>query len=197
MNLRTTSLLFALLLTTLWFFGLMIAQRKRETDQTAIVPSMQSGDLKVDKVLVKQAATKDKEAATYEFVNISDHWYLKEGQQKIRVEDFHIKGMIDAIKEARADESADLSKDLSHYGLNKPQVTVELSGKVKDEPKEWTFFVGKESPEQPTATFYYVNSSERSGKPFAVARRPIEKLPSREAVRTRPCACSGTSQGTF
>lgn len=176
MNFRITTLLFALLLTTLWIFGLMISHRKREVDQAAIVPSLQSIDAKVDKVVIKNADAKDNEPAELEFVNIGDHWFLKKDGQQMRVEDHRINEMVRSIKDARADESADLSRELSHYGLVQPRLTVLLSGKVKDDAKEWKFFVGKESPEQPTPNFYYVNSSERDQKAFAVARRPIEKL---------------------
>lgn len=176
MNLRTTTFLFALLLTTLWIFGFMIAQRKKEADLTAIVPSMQKGDVKIDKVVLNQTGGVDKDAVSLEFVNIKDHWFYTDGKQQLRVEDFHIKGMIDAVKDARADESADLSKELSFYKLKPPLLTVTLTGKLKDDDKTWTFYVGKESPEQPTPQFYYVNSSERDQKAFATARRPLEKL---------------------
>src|SRR5262245_60910655 len=146
MNLRLTTLLFGLLLTTLWIFGLMIAQKKSAVDQSPILPTLAKAD--VDTVVIKLSETKDKDgkakkAGAFTFVNLGDRWYYKEGDQKVRVEGVRVKEMIDAITGARPDENADLSKSLATYGLEPPQLTVELSGKAKDEKKEWKFFVGK------------------------------------------------------
>ncbi len=171
MNFRITTLFFGLLLTTLFVFGLMIAQKKTAVDQTAIVPTLAEG--KVEKIVIKHAGAKAKDAATLEFVTRGDHWYYKEKDQEVRVEDFRIKEMIDAVKGARPDEDVANPTDLAQFGLQPPQLTVVLTGKIKDDPKEWTFFVGKE---RPGTSMYYVNSSEKDQKAYAVPKRAIDAL---------------------
>jgi hypothetical protein len=178
MNFRITTLLFGLLLTTLWVFGLMIAHKKGAVDQSPIVPTLASRDATVESIKIKPSEIKDKDGKTkkageFEFVFIGDRWYYQEGKQKVRVEGSRVKEMIDAITNARPDESADLTKTLSAYGLEPPQLTVELFGKVKEEKKDWKFFVGKESPD---GASYYVNSSERPDKAHLVPKRSIERL---------------------
>jgi Domain of unknown function (DUF4340) len=177
MNFRITTLLFGLLLTTLWVFGLMIAQKKSAVDQSPVVPTLASRDASVDSITIKHPESKEKDktkkASEFTFVNTGDRWYYKEGTQQVRVEGVRIKDMIDAVKDARPDESADLTKSLSAYGLEPPQLTVVLHGKFKDEKKDWSFFVGKESPD---GASYYVNSNERPEKAHLVPKRAIERL---------------------
>src|SRR5262245_14742832 len=138
MNSRLTMFFFAALLTMLWVFGLMIAHKKTALDQTLVMPSLQKPDVKIDKVSIKTAG-QNKEAVEMQFARIGEHWFLEAANQKVRVQDFHIKNIIDAIKEVKHDDAADVSKDLEHYGLTHPHVTVTLFGKIKDDAKEWQF----------------------------------------------------------
>ncbi len=173
MNFRTTALLFGLLLTTLWVFGLMIAHRKGAVDQAPILPTLAAAEARIDKVVIKNADEKGK-PITLEFVNIGDRWFYKEDKQQVRVQGARIKEIIDEITRARPDETADLAKDLASYGLAPPKLVVTLHGKVKDEAKEWTFNVGDKSPDG--TSYYYVNSSERSEKAYAVPKRNIDRF---------------------
>ncbi len=170
MNFRITTLYFGILLTMLWVFGLMIAQKKTSADRSFIVPSLQLPDIKIDKVQVKKAG---KDSPEIEFVQISDNWFLKAGKQQVRVENFRINQIISQIKDAKHEETTDVSKDLKQYGLDQPQLTVTLSGKRRDDEKEWKFFVGKDSVDK---TLVYVTSSDRQDKAFAVPKRSIENL---------------------
>ena len=172
MNSRLTMFFFAALLTMLWVFGLMIAHKKTALDQTLVMPSLQKPDVKIDKVSIKTAG-QNKEAVEMQFARIGEHWFLEAANQKVRVQDFHIKNIIDAIKEVKHDDAADVSKDLEHYGLTYPHVTVTLFGKIKDDAKEWQFFVGKESPDK---SLFYVSSSDRPSKAFAAPKRSLESL---------------------
>src|SRR5207248_1895397 len=101
---------------------------------------------KVDRVVIKRME-KDKELDETEFVSSADdRWYLKKGDQQVRVEGFKIdKQMIEQIRKAKHEETADVSKDQSFYGLNNPQLVVTLSGELGVSKKDWVFTVGKES----------------------------------------------------
>jgi hypothetical protein len=170
MNFRITIFFFALLLTMLWGFGLMIAHKKASSDQKAIMTSLSGREVKIDKVIVKKTE-KGKEATT-EFVrDPAGRWLLTGDGQKVRVPDFRVdRDIIDAIKNASHDETADVSKDAAFYGLKDPPVVVTLSGTYKDEPKEWQFFVGKESADK---TLMYVNSSDRRDRAYAVSKKSL------------------------
>ena len=172
MNFRTTILFFGLLLASLFVFGLMIAHKKGAVDQTAIVPTLAEG--KVDKIVIKQPAGKGKrKRPRSNSSSAAIAGTSPDKKQEVRVEGFRIKDMIEAVKSARQEEPVETPGDLALYGLDRPQLTVVLSGKLKDEPKEWTFFVGKE---RPGASMYYVNSSEKDQKAYAVPKRAIDSL---------------------
>jgi hypothetical protein len=178
MNFRITTLFFALLLTMLWVFGLMIAHKKAAGDQSFLLPSLNAADVKIEKVQIKTTGKgrdkeKDKEPAEYEFDLIGgERWVLKDrGKQQVRVEGFKIDNLIKQIRSAKHDETADVSKDPKQNGLDAPKLIVTLSGKDKGGDKEWQFLVGNES-----AGMAYVSSSERPGKVFAVPSKSIESL---------------------
>lgn len=163
MNLRMTTLLFGFLLTMLWVFGLMVAHKKAAGDQSFVVPKLL--DAKIDKLVVKQ---KDGDS---EFISIDGRWFLQLGKQKVRVEGVTIENIIKAVKEAKHDETADVSKDLSVYGLDKPKITVILSGTLDKEDRTWEFYVGNES-----GGTTYVNSGDRKDRAFAVSKTSMDKL---------------------
>ena len=91
----------------------------------------------------------------------------------MRVEGFRINQIVDQIKGAKPDEAADVSKSLSHYDLDgaRTHMVVTLTGKLKDEPKTWKFFVGKDSPDN---SLVYVNSSDQDDKVFAISKKSLE-----------------------
>ena len=168
MSFRITTLLFALLLTTLWIFGLMIAHRKAAGDRSFVVPSLHKDDIKIDKVIVKHKEGNKELEFTFE--NFGDRWYYIAGGEKVRVEGFRIDGIIRQIKEARHDETADVEK----ARVDNPDVTVTLVGKAQEEPKEWKFYIGKENVGN-----LYVKSSDDENKVYAVP----EQQPRQHALR--------------
>jgi hypothetical protein len=173
MNFRTTTLLFGLLLTTLWVFGLMIAHKKTSFDRNVIVPSMQGKNVNIDKILIQRK--EDKKDIEIELGKIGDYWYLKAQGQQARIEGYHANNIIRAIQDAKHEDLADVSKELKDYGLTSPQITVTLFGKDKDADKEqeWKFYIGAESADK---SFYYVTSSDQPDKAFAVAKTKVKDL---------------------
>jgi hypothetical protein len=175
MNFRTTTLLFALLLSTLWIFGFMIARKKSAGDQTLITPNLNKVDAAITKIVVNRTIEeKDKNREDeYVFEQVGEDWYLKSNNQKARVEGFRIdgtSGLLQQIRDAKHDETVDIPRDA---GMSKPQAVVTLSGKYKDEPKEWKFTIGKESPDK---AFAYVASSEKPEKVFAVPMKNLSAV---------------------
>lgn len=175
MNFRITTLFFGLLLTMLWVFGLMIAYKKSAGDPAFVMhdASLRSKDAKIDRVVIRKT-DKAKDASDAEFFSLDEKWYLKEGQQQVRVEGFRIDNqIIKQIREAKHDENSEVSKDPSFYGMNAPQLVVTLSGKVKTEVKEWKLLVGKENADK---TLVYVASADRPDKVHAVAKKDLDGL---------------------
>ncbi len=170
MNFRITTFFFALLLTMLWVFGLMIAHKKSEGTQGAIMTSLK--DAKIDKIVFKKSE-KSTELPSIVFEQKDDTWYLLEDGRKTKVEGFQIKKIIDEIKNAKP-EDADLTKDPSFYGMNAPELVVALKGTLDDKPEEWTFTIGKGSPDK--SALLYVGSSDQPGKVFAVSKKNLESL---------------------
>lgn len=180
MNLRTTPILFGLLLGILWLFGLMLVYKKTAPDENLIVPSMSGPDVKIDLVSIEYKEAKDSKDKLV-FTQSDDMWYLLQNEQKVRVEGFKIDGMIREIQNAKRYEEERPSDELADKGLSPPLMKVTLKGKVKtkgtdkENEKEWQFNVGKEG----AAKFLvYVNSSDakKSTKAFPVPRASLDSL---------------------
>src|SRR5688572_21966151 len=107
MNFRITTFLFALLLSTLWIFGLMIAHKRSSSgDKSLISPTLGSSDAAIDKVTIAYGG-KDKKPDV-EFVQISDIWYHKSGELKARIDGVN-DDILDRIRQAKHEETADTS----------------------------------------------------------------------------------------
>src|SRR5215203_6637649 len=133
MNFRITTLLFALLLSTLWIFGFMIARKKSAGDQTLITPNLNKTDAEIDKIVVNRTIEeKDKNREDeYVFEQVGENWYLKSNSQKARVEGFRIdgtSGLLQQIRDAKHDETVEIPPNA---GMSKPIAVVKLSGKYK------------------------------------------------------------------
>ncbi len=172
MNLLRTSLFFALLLTMLWVFGLMVAYKRLIPDESRVIPTLESADAKVDTVMIKKK-DQAKGAEPEVLVRENDTWYLKKGDQKIKLENFKVDQLISQIKRAQKYEEFTPSDDLSAYGLTSPQLTVILKGQFKGQDKEWKLYLGRESPEK---LLVYANSTDRSEKAYAIERSSIDNL---------------------
>lgn len=172
MNLRVTTLFFALLLSMLWIFGLMVAHKKAAGDVSFIMPSLQGkeADFTFEKVTVKR--TIENETVDAEFVFEADkRWYHHEGSQKVRLLGVRIDNIIKQIKAAKAEEHADVYAEPAKYGLKTPPTVVTIHGKVRNEDRKWEIFVGNES-----AGNFYVKTSDRDDRIFAVAKRHVEPI---------------------
>src|SRR5579884_4214569 len=120
MSLVRTSLFFALLLTMLWVFGLMVAYKRLVPDESRIVPTLESPDAKVDTVVVKKK-DQPKGAEPEVLLREKDQWYLKVNDQKVKLENFKVDQLISQVKRAQKYEEFTPSEDLGHYGLTAPQ----------------------------------------------------------------------------
>jgi competence protein ComGC len=171
MDLRTTSLLFGLLLGILWLFGLMLVYKKTAPDDNLIVPSMH--DAKIDLVTIEKEGKEAKDKLV--FTQINELWYLQQHDQKVRVEGFKIDQMIKETQGARRYEEERVSEDLAEFGLAPPQMVVTFKGTVRSRDKEWQLKVGKEMPSK---FLVYVNSSDpkKSAKAFPVVRTTLDSL---------------------
>src|ERR1043166_2112927 len=172
MNLKTTPILFGLLLTILFLFGLMLVYKKTPVDENLIMPKMQ-GDVEVDTVRFNyHGKDKDEEVV---FLKQNELWYLKQASKQARVEGFRIEEMVRNVKMAKVNEDAKVQSDHSAFDLppGKPRITVTLSGKLKNADQRGEVFIGKEAADK---AIVYVNSSDRPGRGFPVARSSIESL---------------------
>src|SRR5262245_24681551 len=200
MNLRSTAWLFAVMLSMLWLFGLMLAFKKNPLDKAYVLPTLQAArDLDIVSVAIQRRAQgKDKDAQDFLFTQDNDVWRLKDTASgvAVKVEGFRINDIVNQVKNARKDEEADVTNDLARFGLDAPQATVTIKGrtkakaaaekekekeKEKDEPKqapagkerEWRFFLGKESADK---KYVYANSSDEPTRVFAVVKSTIDSL---------------------
>ncbi|MCI0379628.1 MAG: DUF4340 domain-containing protein [Gemmataceae bacterium] len=193
MSFRSTGILFALLFAMLWLFGLMLAHKKTQVDESAIVPTLQKmpPDMIVESVTVERR-DKDKEQVfqfTQDFERkeekdgvklvSKDVWTYRQPGAKsaVKVEGFRINQMVNQIKEARKNDEVSVRDVLSDHGLDKPSIVVTLKGvwlqDQKEKTREWKFFIGKESADK---AFRFVNSSDRPQRVFAVSRGAIDSV---------------------
>ena len=142
MNLRTTPLLFGLLLGILWLFGLMLVYKKTAPDENLILPSMAGA--KVDLVTIEYHEAKGGKDEAGIFTQDNDMWYLLQHEQKVRVEGFKIDQMIKEAQNARRYEEEQPSAELAKFGLEPPQIVVTFKGTVQSRDKEWQLRIGKE-----------------------------------------------------
>src|ERR1051325_5677325 len=172
MNLRMTTLLFALLLSTLWVFGWMVQYKRAGGEESSLSPSFSSTDAgKIKQITIEK--TKDKDAPKVVFKEIDDSWYNVVGDQKAKVEGFRIKNIIDQLKSAKNDDTEKISGSPKSYDLEPPQMTVEIEGEYKGDAKTWKFFIGKESKD---GSLVYAAASDRQDKVFAVPVKHVAGL---------------------
>lgn len=180
MNLKNTGALFALLLGTLWLFGLMQAYRSSKVDESFILPTLQKEtDVTWDSITVERHE-KDKQE-TIEFTHDKDAWTMKlpKVEQPVKVDGGRITRILNDIKGARKTDEAPVG-DIGTYKLDRPTLTFTLKGKVpvlgkakETREKTWVFKVGGESADK---VIVYVNSSDRPNRAFPVARSSIAEV---------------------
>jgi len=197
MNLRTPLLLFGIFLAliaiffALQFFGVQTPKERRETekyllaslhkgkDRFAIIPAAdfthvlieRVSDGKEEKIEFRRKASGDgKTAGPWEMVL----------PRKLRVSTRAVDMLIEQLVEAQKDVKAELEKDLSLYGLDKPTVTISLTRDVKDKEGNKTgtqtirVSFGKTSPHKDDPLIYAV-TSEDPDRPAAVPKSRVER----------------------
>jgi hypothetical protein len=179
MSFRTTTLLFALLLTVIWGFGLMLALRRSSLDPGLIMPKFaESSTITVDEVEIS------KDGKTYTFIKKGDKgdkgdesWRLKypDSKDEFRVVDARINDLINEIRTAKhSNEDTDITNNFSQWGLDNPRLVVVLRDtKIEGGPKESKLLVGNESPDN---AYVYVSTSERPRQVFAVKKSQLHKI---------------------
>ena len=138
MNIRNTAFLFALSLSILWLFGLMLAFKKVAVDDSRVVPTLSAktmGDLPpmVDSVMIQRSKEKDKEAEEFQFEQTGSGWTFKTGKTAIRVDKEHVDSIIEQIRTAVKNDDEKIPSD---PGLDRPRVTVTLKGRLGKEKKD-------------------------------------------------------------
>src|SRR5262249_11708137 len=110
MSFRTTTLLFGVLLTVIWGFGLMLALRRSTADEGLILPKLARAEpVTIDQVEV----TKD--GKSYVSTKKADEgWRMKSPDQKdeSRVEDSRINDLVNDLKSARhSNDDTDVTRN--------------------------------------------------------------------------------------
>src|SRR5262245_6037838 len=138
MNFRSTGILFAVMFSMLWLFGLMLAFKKNPLDKAYVVPSLQAArDYDIVAVNVERKP-KDKERQEFQFTQDNEVWRLKDVASgvAVKVEGFRINDIVNQVKNARKDEEADVTRNLADFGLTAPQATVTIKGRLRAKPAE-------------------------------------------------------------
>lgn len=181
MNFKSTALLFGLLLAMLWTFGLMLAVKRSSADDNAILPSLQGdSDIVIDSVTITK--DKDKKSEKVVFTKDKDNWRMQQPPlaTSVRVESFKVSQIVNQVKDARRDDEADPTSNLSFYDLDRPGMVVTLKGRVqrkkddetvKGPEKEWKLNIGKDQ-----GGFVYVTSSDRPSKVAAIRKSALDSV---------------------
>jgi len=198
MNLRTPLILFGVLLGLiavffgLQFFGYQTPVERKESekyllpalhkgkDKFATVPAADfsqvtiertSGDGKPEVLEFKRKSSGEgKSAGAWELV----------GDRKLRISTRAVDNLIEQIADAQKDPKADLSSDLSAYGLDKPTAKVTLIRELKDKEGNKTgtethvVTLGSTSPHKVDPQIY-VLTSHSPKKPVAVAKNRLDR----------------------
>jgi hypothetical protein len=191
MNLKTTPLLFGLLLGILWLFGLTLVYKKGAVDESFLMPDMQKPDTKVDTIRFEF-----KEKPEVIFHQDKDTWFHQKGELRERVENFKVEDMVRQIKNVKRNEDERVQNDVSFYGLppeGKPTMTVTLTGKLKSRDKQWVLYIGNSDA---TGSIVYVNTSDRPGRAYPVSKSTLDSLFFKSVDDLRPKRLFDTAEAS-
>src|SRR4051794_6902217 len=106
MNLRNTAILFALFLSALWVFGVMLATKQPIAEEGFLIPSLKAlPEVVVDSIHVER--NEDKTKDSFSFVRDGDAWRLIVGKQSTAVETVNVKKLIERMKTAKNNPDAE------------------------------------------------------------------------------------------
>jgi hypothetical protein len=168
MNLRTTSLLFGILIAMLLVFGIALQAPRNQGDQGYVFATIGPlPSLNVGTVLIEH---KGKEIR---LVKSDRGWRLElpPATATARADETKVEQLIDQVRGARKVEEAEVTRDLARVGLENPETKVTL--KEKGAGREWTLYVGDKSPDK---EYVYVTSSDRPKEVMAVSASTLESI---------------------
>jgi hypothetical protein len=173
MNLRTTYILFGVLLAGLAGLALtrMFGLGQRSSKSDFVFPELHAKnatvqDKDIDTVRIEHP---DSSTGTIEFVRDAKKNWVMQAPRKVRVDQFTVNHLVNQVLGATK-EKVEVVNDLKEYELDKPHYIVTLS---KGE-ESWTLKVGKQS--QGTQPNVYVASSSRPKEPVAVKKSSLDNV---------------------
>jgi len=156
MNLKTTVILFSVLLGVLFIFALtqFLGTRPPGEGEEWAFPELHEKKKEIKSSDIKSVRierTLDGKQETLAFERTKQGWEMTE-PHKLRVENYTVDSMVDNLIGARREKS-DMSSNLAEYGLKDPAVEIILS----DGDHEWKLNLGKQSPASSNPVVYAVN----------------------------------------
>ena len=173
MNNRTIYILGGILLGVLGLMLLAQLSGTRAPDaELYVFPSLRASKGGAKTEAIRQVSIehlKDGAPQKLIFDRTDQGWKLK--QPAVRVVGTMVDRLIDEVRNARKEESADLSTNLKELGLDPPELAVTLVR--TDDGREFRINVGSQSAGNAENAVVYVNSSEVSA-PMAVRRAQLD-----------------------
>jgi hypothetical protein len=174
MNLKTTYILFGVLLAALLtflafqFWG--SNPRKGDTED-ALFPEftrIKDPASKSDIESVRIERNSDGKSESMLFVHNDGNWQIRE-PVVLRADPFQVDNVVSQITSAHREKS-EMSSDLAQYGLDHPAVVITL----KKGDAEWRLNVGKQAPG--TGGVVYVSTGVNPNEPAAVRKSSLESV---------------------
>lgn len=179
MKIRSTLILFGLLLAALGTFGLfqllkVRTAKEKEAGRRFVLPSLndEARPVKatdISSILIERQNPETKQPEKLQFERENNQWRMV-APRKLRVDDAAVTALVSQIQSLRR-EDAKLNEGLAAYGLDKPTVTVHLQKGAERHVLQ----VGSEGPAA-ADPLLYVSSSDRPGTPVAVKKSQVNKL---------------------
>lgn len=122
----------------------------------------------IDKVEIERPKGSERERLVFERVDRG--WRLR--NPAVRVDSTLVDRLVDQVRNAHKEESADVAPNLKELGLEPPQLVVTITR--KEDGREFRLNVGNQSAGKPENAVVYVNSSEVAA-PMAVRRAQLDE----------------------
>jgi hypothetical protein len=164
MNFRTTAVLFGVMIFALCVLGLMLTLQQRKLDPGLVLPSLAK-----DQAAEITEVTVEREGHKYAFFKEGGTWRLRiDDHPPLRADGRKVDALVDELKRAGKNPDAEVTSNLSQWGLDRPREVVTLKSHLG---KQWWVKVGKENPDGSTV---YVTSSDHPDEVLAVPRGQVE-----------------------
>jgi hypothetical protein len=173
MNLKTTYILFAILIAAM--AGLALTQLfglgKRGTKSDFIFPDLHAKKTAVEEKEINSIRIEHaggSKAGTFAFVRNAGNWEMVE-PRKLRVDQFAVDKLVGDVVRATQDK-VETTSDLKEYELDKPRLTVTFTRGEQS----WTLEVGRE--DAGSDPHVYVVTSSRRKEPMAVRKSALPSV---------------------